>query len=358
MTVVITGGAGFVGAAISIAIKRRWSERAVIAFDSLHRRGSELNLPRLAEAGVSFMHGDVRCEEDLDLVPGPLSLLIDCAAEPSVTAAYTQSPRAVLTTNLGGTINCLERARRDRCDVVLLSTSRVYSIPALRGLPLVEAHTRLAMSHTEAVPGASDRGISEAFPVGQHCSLYGASKLASELLLAEYAAMYDFRFLVNRCGVIAGPGQFARSDQGVFALWMLRHMQSRPLRYIGWGGTGLQVRDLLHVEDLVDLLLLQTGEMERHNGKTYNVGGGVRGSLSLRETTELCHAITGNALDLASEPTTHPADIPYYVTDFSQLSRATGWTPRRSPEEILRDIHAWITGLSPQELAVLDPGAS
>ena len=184
-------------------------------------------------------------------------------------------------TNLVGAYNCLELARRDGAQVVFLSTSRVYPYPALNQLRLREDATRLELEPEQEVGGVSPAGISESFPLDGPRTLYGATKLAAELLVTEYAANFGLRTVVNRCGVIAGPWQMGRVDQGVFTFWLLHHHFGRPLTYIGYGGAGRQVRDLLHVDDLVELVDEQLTEPERWDGFVGNVGGGREISLSL-----------------------------------------------------------------------------
>jgi CDP-paratose 2-epimerase len=156
---------------------------------------------------VEFIHGDVRVADDLSFEGRDLHLLIDCSAEPSVLAGYAGAPADVVGSNLLGTLNCLELARRRRADVVFLSTSRVYPIAALNHIALDEQPTRFAIGPSQVQPGVSSAGISEAFQLDGVRSLYGATKLASELLLQEYGAMYGLRFVINRLGVVTGPGQ-------------------------------------------------------------------------------------------------------------------------------------------------------
>jgi CDP-paratose 2-epimerase len=340
MRILITGGAGFVGSNLALLFAGALGS-AVTAFDNLHRRGSELALPRLREGGVSFVHGDIRNPEDLDNLPAA-DLLIECSAEPSVHAGYDGSARYLVNTNLTGTFNCLEYARRHGTAIVFLSTSRVYSIPALRGLPLRVEGQRLALPAGEAGAGWSERGIDEDFPTSAPRSLYGTTKLASELLIEEYNAAFGLRTIVNRCGVITGPWQMGKVDQGFFVLWAACHLYGRPLRYTGFGGKGHQVRDVLHVADLFDLISLQTAALDQHAGRSYNVGGGVQTSVSLAELTDLCRARTASRLEPGEDPTTRPADIPYYVTDHGAVTRATGWTPKRSVEMILEEVLDWL----------------
>ena len=264
--VLVTGGAGFIGANLAIGLARLHPEWEVLALDNLRRRGSELNLPRLRHAEVGFLHGDVRELEDL-LEAGPLDAIVECSAEPSVLAGVDGSPDYVVQTNLLGAYNCLELARRADAQLVFLSTSRVYPVGALEGLVYRELDTRFELTDEQQVPGASSRGIAETFPLRGARTLYGATKLSGELLIEEYAATYGVSAVVDRCGVIAGPWQMGKVDQGVFTYWMLAHHFGRPLAYIGFGGSGKQVRDLLHVEDLLDLVEEQLREPSRWAGK-------------------------------------------------------------------------------------------
>ncbi|HEY4255227.1 MAG TPA: NAD-dependent epimerase/dehydratase family protein, partial [Chlamydiales bacterium] len=180
--IIITGGAGFVGSNLAIRLKRQHPQSDVIALDNLYRRGSELALPRLKEAGVEFIHGDIRCKEDLASL-GHFDLLIECSAEPSVRAGYGSDPTYLLHTNLLGTINCLEAVRKTKADFVFLSTSRVYSIPKIQQLPLEIRGKRFVLKNEPPQQGWSEKGITTAFSLEGPRSMYGATKLASELIL-------------------------------------------------------------------------------------------------------------------------------------------------------------------------------
>jgi CDP-paratose 2-epimerase len=338
----ITGGAGFVGSSLAVAFRRDHPDWNVVAFDNLKRRGSELAVERLLALDIGFHHGDVRSADDLEAA-GPVDLLIECSAEPSVHAGYRESPHYLIATNLGGTVNCLEHLRRHGGDLLFLSTSRVYPIGPLRDLPVKRRGDRLDLSpHASGDGWTAEAGISEAFPLAGSRSLYGATKLASELLIEEYRSMYGLRAVVNRCGVLAGPWQMGKVDQGFVVLWMARHVYGGPLAYTGFGGTGLQVRDVLHVDDLYDLLVHQLRDLDRHSGAIYNVGGGMSASLSLRELTECCRRVTRERFEIGSIAETRPADIPYYVGDSRSVTAATGWRPRRALTDILQQIHQWL----------------
>ena len=241
--ILITGGAGFVGSNLALALKRRSDDVTIAAFDNLRRRGSDLAVNRLGAGGVDFIHGDVRSVDDLADV-GAFDLLLECSAEPSVHAGYDGSPTYVIQTNLLGTANCLEAARRNGADLIFFSTSRVYPIESLRALPLERSGSRLIVPVDGQGTGWSAKGIAEDFPLTGYRSMYGATKLASELLIDEYRAMYGLRAIVNRCGVISGPWQMGKVDQGFVVLWAARHLFGGSLQYIGFGGEGLQVRDV------------------------------------------------------------------------------------------------------------------
>jgi CDP-paratose 2-epimerase len=339
--VLITGGAGFVGANLAVELARRHPDWELLAFDNLKRRGSELNVTRLAEAGVAFVHGDVRQLDDV-LAVGQIDALVECSAEPSALAGTDGRTAYALHSNLTGAYHCLELARRDGAQFVFLSTSRVYPFGALDSLEYVEAPTRFALTPSGGVPGASERGIAEAFPLEGPRTLYGATKLAGELLAAEYAAAFGLRVVVNRCGVIAGPWQMGKVDQGVFTYWLLAHYFGRELRYIGYAGAGKQVRDLLHVDDLVELVDEQLSDPERWAGVTANVGGGPEVSLSLREATDLCRELTGNEVTVEPSAEERLGDVRVYLSDCSRLFGLTHWRPRRDARAILADTLEWI----------------
>jgi CDP-paratose 2-epimerase len=352
MRVLVTGGAGFVGASVCIALAARNPGWELLAFDNLKRRGSEMNLPRHREAGVTFVHGDVRELGDLMAIPR-IDALVECSAEPSVLAGYGAASDYVVRTNLLGAYHCLELARRDNAVFLFLSTSRVYPVEALNRLNLTETELRFDLAPDQSLRGVSGAGISEAFPLEGARTLYGTTKLSGELLAAEYADAFGLRTVIDRCGVIAGPWQMGKVDQGVFTHWVLSHHFGRPLQYIGYGGEGKQVRDLLSVTDLVELIDEQLQRPEVWAGFNGNVGGGGDCSLSLLETTELCRELTGNDVPIEGTKEARPGDVPLYISDCARLFERTDWRPSRTPREILADIQEWIEDNEPALEATL-----
>lgn len=351
MAILITGGAGFVGSSLAVFLTEA-GYGDVLCLDNLKRRGSELVLSRLKKYGIRFIHGDVRNRTDLVDIP-PADILIECSAEPSVLAGYTGSPVYLLDTNLGGAINCFEWARQCDAMTIFLSSSRIYPYDRLRTLPLTADEKRLVWQGNP-VQGAGPEGISEEYPMNGVRSLYGVTKLSSELILAEYSAAYGLSYVIDRCGVITGPWQFGKTDQGVFMYWLLNHYINRPLNYIGYGGEGKQVRDLLHVQDLFELVKTQIDNMHICNGKTYNIGGGNKVSLSLKETTEICMELTGHQVPIYSVLSERTADIPWYITDYRLARKELGWEPRHEPMQIFREMFDWIKDYEQELIGALE----
>jgi len=334
----VTGACGFVGSRLCIALKQRWQDLEVIALDNLSRRGSETNVPVLRRTGCQVVHGDVRTNEDLAELP-LCDWVIDCAANPSVLSGIDGGTAQLVAHNLGGTLNLLEKCRRDRSGLLILSSSRVYSIEQLNAIPLVEAGTRLVIAHDRELPeGFSSRGVAESFSTAPPISLYGATKLASEVMALEYGAAFDFPVWVDRCGVIAGAGQFGKIDQGIFSFWIYQWLLGRPLSYIGFGGRGLQVRDLIAPSDLANLVDKQLRNPTAPAPRVINVGGGAVRSMSLHELSDFCRQNVGGPPTLTSTTATRKYDIPFYVTDSTLAENAWGWRAVESIEETLTAI--------------------
>jgi CDP-paratose 2-epimerase len=335
-TILVTGGAGFIGSSICFHLRENYPSLTVLALDNLSRKGAEYNIPRFRKAGIGFIHADIRCREDLRL-KGNIDALIECSAEPSVMAGYGNNPESIIAVNLTGALNCFELAREKGADIIFLSSSRVYPYAALNALPYRETATRYEWL------GGHGRGIDTDFPLNGSRTLYGATKLAAEQILLEYTTQFPLRGVINRCGVVAGPWQFGKADQGVFTFWLMAHMNKSPLSYIGFGGSGKQVRDVLHVLDLCRLIAVQLEDMDRGNGKIFNAGGGPVNSLSLCETTELCRELTGATIPIGQVRDERPGDVRVYCTDNRAVTETFGWKPEKNASGTLQDIHAWLS---------------
>src|SRR5262245_60810261 len=338
MKILITGGAGFIGSSLAIALKSRVPAASVVSMDNLYRRGSELNLARLNAYGVAFHYGDIRNISDFP--NGPFDIFIECSAEPSVLAGMNQSPDYLIQTNLMGAYHCLEKARLWKSGFLFLSTSRVYPIQTLEAHPWREAPDRF-LWEDGGTHGITSRGVSESVDMVGARSLYGCTKYAAEQLIEEYRATYGLTAVTNRCGAVAGPWQFGKIDQGVVALWVLAHQFRRPLEYIGYGGCGRQVRDFLHVDDLSDLVAQQVLEIDRWNGWLGNISGGASNAVSLCELTQLCPEYVGNDIPVGSRTENRPGDLRVFIGDCARLFSRTDWRPRRDMRVIVQDTAAW-----------------
>ena len=254
--ILVTGGCGFVGSSLAHRLREDFPQSEIICLDNLKRRGSELNLSRLRKAGIRFIHGDIRNKEDLEVINN-IDLLLECSAEPSVLAGINSNLAYLINTNLIGTINCLELARKCQAKFIFLSTSRVYPIRTINNLQFQEGKTRFELLNEQTIPGVSSEGFTEKFTLDGARSIYGTTKLASEFFVQEYVDMYGLQAVINRCGVITGPWQFGKVDQGVVVFWIAKHFWKQKLSYIGYGGTGRQIRDILHIDDVCNLMSIQ-----------------------------------------------------------------------------------------------------
>jgi CDP-paratose 2-epimerase len=338
MKVFITGICGFVGSVIARRIRQSLPDSEVFGLDNLSRAGSERNRT-LSAYGIHNFHGDIRSASDLETLP-PAEWVIDAAAIPSVLAGVDNrsSSRQLVEHNLSGTLNILEYCRRSNAGFILLSTSRVYAIQPLAKLPLRVDGQRFTPSFSEInLPGMSAAGINEEFSTAAPISLYGATKLASEALALEYGDTFGFPVWINRCGVLAGAGQFGTAEQGIFSFWLHAWRSKRPLRYIGFGGKGLQVRDAFHPDDLAELILNQFQNSESKPHRICNVAGGLDHSMSLLELSAWSanrfgpHAVTSETME-------RRFDVPWVVLDSSRARNLWNWLPRRSLASILNEI--------------------
>jgi CDP-paratose 2-epimerase len=337
--ILITGACGFVGSTLIRTIRSEWPGVELVGFDHLGREGAELNRDALRQAGIPLIHGDLRSASDLADWP-KVDWVIDAAANPSVLAGLTGEggSRQLVEHNLLGTINVLEYCRRYRAGFILLSTSRVYSLPGLVGLPLRKSGLAYDIDDTAPLPlGASREGIGEQFSTGAPVSLYGATKVASELMALEYGAAFNFPVWVNRCGVLAGAGQFGRPDQGIFAFWLNAWLRGRPLKYIGFDGTGAQARDCLHPADLVPLLRAQIEKPSHDVERIQNVAGGRHQTMSLAQLSAWCTDRFGPRA-VASDAKPRPFDVAWLVLDSRRCEAQWNWQPRTPVAKILDEI--------------------
>ncbi len=339
MKILITGICGFAGAALARALLERRPGLEIAGIDNLQRPGSEINRTGLRKLGVRVFHGDIRAASDVETLPAA-DWVIDAAANPSVLAGVrgNGSSRQLFEHNLASLGNILEYAKAHGAGLVLLSSSRVYSIAALAALPLRVCGEAFRLDDAAPLPpGVSGRGIGAGFSTAPPVSLYGSTKLAGEILALEFGAAFGFPVWIDRCGVLAGAGQFGTPDQGIFSYWVNAHLRRLPLRYTGFGGQGRQVRDALHPRDLAALIDAQMASGRTGGRRLYVAGGGPANAMSLAELTRWCdarfrpHAPSPDASE-------RPYDIPWMVMDSRDAAEDFAWAPETGLPELLEEI--------------------
>lgn len=344
MKILITGVCGFAGSTLAGCLLERAGGIRVSGMDNLMRPGAETNRMRIQKLGVEFIHGDLRSPSDVAGLPA-CDWVIDAAADPSVLAGLSGSgsSRRLFEHNLGAIGNVLEYCKEHKAGLLMLSSSRVYSIPALAAIPLrVCDHAFAVDPAAKLPPGLTVDGIGVDFSTDAPVSLYGATKLASETMALEYGAAFDFPVWISRCGVLAGAGQFGTPAQGIFAYWVNAHLRRRPIRYIGFNGSGCQTRDAFHPRDLAALLLAQMRTDRRDGQRIYTAGGGTANAMSLAQLTAWCDHRFGRHVPSA-DPQPRQYDIPWMVMDNTAAARDFGWAIETPLTAILDEIaqHAY-----------------
>jgi len=340
MRILITGICGFVGS--TLARELHAAGHAVTGFDNFIRPGSETNRAPLEKLGIKVLTADLRETRAMDALPAA-DFVIDAAANPSVLAGIDgkTSSRELVDHNLTGTINVLEYCKAHKAGFILLSTSRVYSIAPLATLPTVVNNDALTPDATKPLPaGLTAAGLAESFATLAPISLYGATKLASEAMALEYGETFGFPVFINRCGVLAGAGQFGRADQGIFAYWINAWLRRKPLKYLGFGGHGHQVRDCLHPRDLLPVLEKQFKSPKLAAAdRIANFSGGVASAMSLRQLSDWCAQRFGPHA-VVQDGTPRPFDIPWIVLDHAKATTRWNWQPATPTAAILKEIAA------------------
>jgi CDP-paratose 2-epimerase len=339
MRILITGVCGFVGSALAGCLLERVEGIRVAGMDNLMRPGAETNRARMERLGVEFIHGDLRSASDIAALPA-CDWVIDAAANPSVLAGLSGvgSSRRLFEHNLAALGNVLEYCREHKAGLVMLSSSRVYSIPALAGIPLRVRGQAFAVDPAAPLPrGLTVDGIGVDFSTAAPVSLYGATKLASEIMALEYGAAFDFPVWITRCGVLAGAGQFGTPAQGIFAFWVNAHLRRRPIRYIGFNGAGYQTRDAFHPRDLAALLVAQMRTTRSDGQRVYTAGGGPANAMSLAQLNAWCDERFGRHVP-AVDPQQRMYDIPWVIMDNTEAARDFGWGIEMSLPTILEGI--------------------
>ena len=322
MKILITGGCGFVGSNLAIYLKENKIAKKIDSLDNLSRQGSFLNYKRLKKKNIKNFKADISSSYFLKKLP-KYDLIIDCCAEAAVEASKKEIDR-VFFTNLVGTFNILKKCKNDKSNIIFLSSSRIYSISSLRKIK------------------NKNFLINENFNTTKPKSIYGFCKKSSEELIKEFSYLYNIKYIINRLGVISGPWQFGKQDQGFVSLWVWSHIMKKNLKYIGYGGTGQQIRDVLHINDLCELIEKQILNFNKKHNDIFCVGGSKKSYTSLRDLTKYCEKITGNKIKISKEQKTSIYDIPYFITDNTKVKKAYNWAPKRNIKKIVSDIYVWL----------------
>ena len=330
MKILITGGCGFVGSNLAIFLKKKLKKAKIFSLDNLSRKGSEINNIRLKKLGIKNYRLDIISKNILTLPK--FNLVIDCCAEPAIEQSK-KNPDKVFNTNLVGTYNILKKIKKDNAKFIFLSTSRVYSIKKLnkiikKQILKKEIKTKLKVDHN--------------YSTESPLSLYGFSKMASENLIKEFNYMYKIKYIINRFGVISGPWQFGTVEQGFVSLWVERHLNKKSLSYIGYGGYGNQVRDVIHIDDVCDILYRQILKFKFIFNESFDIGGGVSNSVSLKQLTKKCQKLTKNKIPISKIKSTSIFDVPYFVTNNSKIKKYYNWSPKFNIDQTIIGIYFWL----------------
>ncbi len=304
----------------------------VDSLDNLSRKGSVYNLNLLKNHKIKNYRINVENYNAIKKLP-KYNLIIDCCAEAAVEVSRNEIDR-VVNTNLIGTINILKKIKKDKAKIIFLSSSRVYPInlfnKIIKKKKLNKAlRIKKLINKNENMLGPK--------------SIYGLTKLASEMFIEEFSYAYGIKYIINRCGVISGPLQFGKQDQGFVSLWIWNHLNKKKLSYIGYGGFGNQIRDVLHIEDLCKLIKIQISNFHKIHNKLFTVGGSKKSFTSLKNLTNLCQKITRNKINFKKNPKTSIYDIPYYVSDNNEVSKIYKWKPKKDIKHIVKDTYDWLS---------------
>ncbi len=330
MKILITGGCGFVGTNIAIFLSNK--KYKISTLDNLSRKGSRYNLNLLKKYNIKNHNLNVVNYNKLKKLP-KYDLIIDCCAEAAVEVSKKKID-SVVNTNLIGTINILKKAKKDNSKIIFLSSSRVYPIKKMNKIvnkKIIKKNIKInkMMNENDSIIGPK--------------SIYGLTKLSSEMFIEEFSYAFGIKYLINRCGVISGPLQFGKQDQGFVSLWIWKHINKKNLTYIGYGGLGNQIRDVLHINDLCRLIDIQIKKFNKIYNRLFTIGGSKKSFTSLKKLTKICENVTKNKIKFRRVSKTSIYDIPYFVTDNKSVSRTYRWKPKNSIYDIVNDTFLWLS---------------
>ena len=323
-SILITGGCGFVGTNLAIYLKNELKNFSVYSVDSLKKTYSNFNLNILKKNKIINFRIDI-CSEKFLKIKRKFDFIIDCSADPSVENSKKNS-KNVFNNNLKTTLNILEKSKKDKSNIIFISSSRIY--------PLAESNKKFLLKNNSL--------FNEKTNIDGIKTLYGFTKYASELLIKEYSYIFNIKYIINRSGIITGPLQFGKVEQGLISLWLWRHLNNLKLDYIGYGGKGSQVRDILYVKDFSLLIKKQILAFSKINNQLFCIGGGKNNSLSLKQLTKKCQGITKNHPHIGSVQQTSKYDIPFFISSNKKIKKFYNWSPKTNIDNILKKNLEWL----------------
>jgi CDP-paratose 2-epimerase len=340
--VLVTGGAGFIGTNLAARLLDLGHE--VIVFDNIARAGVAGNLRWLSRRGGSRLHTCLADTRDAHALRGAVrraGCIFHLAAQVAVTSSL-EDPVNDFEINLRGTLNLLEAIRRARrrLPLVFTSTNKVYG--ALPDIALSRAETR----YQPEDDNVRRHGIDEARPL-DFCSPYGCSKGAADQYILDYAHSFGLPAVVLRMSCIYGPHQCGNEDQGWVAHFLLQAMRGQPITIYG---DGLQVRDILYVDDLVEAMLLCGENRDELRGRAFNMGGGPGNTVSLVELMDLIATLSGRRPRVLHADW-RAGDQRWFVADTRRFGVATGWRPRVDAAQGVADLYRWFSRAAATDLA-------
>ena len=323
-SILITGGCGFVGTNLAIYLKKELKNFSIYSVDILKKNYSKFNLNILKKKKIVNYKIDITSKKFLD-IKKKFDFIIDCSADPAVEDSRKNTIR-VFNNNLKTTLNILEKTKKDKSNIIFISSSRVY--------PIIESNKKFRLKSVSIFDEkTSTDGIK---------SIYGYTKYASELLIKEYSYIFNIKYIINRSGIITGPLQFGKVEQGLISLWLWRHLNKLKLNYIGYGGRGSQIRDVLYVDDFSLLIKKQILAFSKTNNELFCIGGGRSNAITLKQLTEKCRKITKNNFKINSVSETSKYDIPFFISSNKKIKKIYNWAPKTNINNILKFNLRWL----------------
>ena len=323
-SILITGGCGFVGSNLAIYLQKELKNFFIFSADNLNKNYSKFNLNILRKMKIKNYKVDISSNKFLK-IKKKFDFIIDCSADPAVENSRKET-QSVFNNNLKTTFNILEKTKKDKSKIIFISSSRIY--------PIIESKKKFRNKNNSFFDEQTQTdGIK---------SLYGFTKFASELLIKEYSYIFNIKYIINRSGIITGPLQFGKVEQGVISLWLWRHLNNLKLDYIGFGGKGHQIRDILYVDDFSLLIKKQILAFSKINNQLFCIGGGKKNSITLKQLTAKCQKITENIPYIGSIPKSSMYDIPIFVSSNKKIKKFYNWSPKTDINQILKLNLKWL----------------